>query len=155
MKIIGGKSDIFLGRNKYGEKYYLNFEVRERESGITTNHEQISNYLEVAFNGVLTSKRGSYLHQRGWVSCGQNYEHLLDITEPAKGFTLKTIREIYDLWRTYHLNDMKSHCTHQDKSVKWDEVAPCQLTGYKAGSAWLVEPISQNQIAEIMEKVSA
>lgn len=147
------KKRIFLGRNKEGEKFYLNLEFRRGESGISTNHETLDEYETVSFSGYLLSKYGSMDYDRGIISVGQNYEHLLRLVYPAKGFRFADICHIHNLWRTYHLNDMQSHCAHQDKAVKWDEVAPCSVTGYKAGSAWLVEPLKNETRLEILEAV--
>lgn len=144
--------NVLVGRNDMGEKYYLNIELvtnfRECE---TVNHEKITNPQWLSFTGYGVSPRGSLQYDRGVFSAGQNDRMLLEITKPAEGFTLDSIREIYNLWQEWHLNDMKSHCAHQDKAVAWDEVAPCPVTGYKAGSAWLTKPLP----AEIIEQVSA
>lgn len=45
-------------------------------------------------------------------------------------------------WDRWHLNDMRSHCAHQDRAIPWDSVPPCEETGYRAGTAWLVEPLT-------------
>ncbi len=144
--------DVLLGRNDRGEKYYLSVElVSDEREHETTSHEKIKGSQWISFHGLGVSPRGSIEYERGIFSAGQNYEMLLEITQPAKGFTFETIREIYQLWQEWHLNDLKSHCAHQDQAVAWDEVAPCPLTGYKAGSAWLTKPLP----AEIIEQVSA
>jgi hypothetical protein len=155
--------DILIGRNKEGEKFFLSVHFRENHRKATnTEHQEIDYYESVGFSGVLTTKYGSISTERGWISAGQNYEYLLEITEPAKGFTIKSIKEIYSMWREYHLNDMKSHCAHQDESVKWDIVERCEVGNYKAGSAWLVEPLPKqvqerilSLITKTSEKVSA
>jgi hypothetical protein len=141
--------DLFLGRNKYGEKYYLSVELRERTNGVSVNHQVIESYQELSFTGTLIGKYGSIINYRGWVSGGQNYERLLEITEPAKGFSRANIRRLYAIWREYHLNDMQSHCEHQDKAIKWDIVEPCPITGYRAGSAWLVQELPDSIISEV------
>lgn len=135
-----------------GEKYYLSVELvsdeKERE---TVNHEKITGAQRLSFTGYGVSPRGSAEYDRGIFSAGQNDHLLLEITKPAEGFTLASIREIYNLWQEWHLNDLKSHCAHQDKAVAWDKVAPCPVTGYKAGSAWLTKPLP----AEVIEQVRA
>ena len=142
-------TNLFIGRNRAGEKYYLSIELRERVNGVSVEHKKLENYQELAFTGDLISKYGSLSYERGLISCGQNYEYLLEITEPAKGFNRADIRRLYELWRAYHLNDMQSHCAHQDKAIKWDSVEPCPLTGYRAGSAWLVQELPAGVIGEI------
>ena len=144
--------NVLVGRNDMGEKYYLSVELvsdeRERE---TVSHDKIMGSEWLSFHGYGVSPRGSLEYDRGVFSGGQNYEMLLEITQPAKGFTLESIRKIYELWQEWHLNDMKSHCAHQDEAVAWDKVAPCPVTGYKAGSAWLTKPLP----VEVIEQVSA
>lgn len=49
-------------------------------------------------------------------------------------------RDLARAWDRWHLNDMRSHCAHQDAAVPWQECPPCTETGYRAGSAWLLEP---------------
>lgn len=144
--------NVLLGRNDMGEKYYLSVElVSDEREHETTSHDKITGSECLSFHGLGVSPRGSVEYERGIFSAGQNDRLLLEITKPAKGFTLETIRKIYELWQEWHLNDMKSHCAHQDEAVAWDKVAPCPLTGYKAGSAWLTKPLP----AEIVEQVSA
>lgn len=144
-----------IGRNKEGEKFFLRVSVKEDErEWQTITHEKIIGAPSLSMSGYGVSPRGSLEYERGVFSAGQNYEMLLEITEPAKGFTIKDVRRLYEIWRRWHLNDMKSHCAHQDKSVKWDEVAPCPLTGYKAGSAWLTEPLPSEIVEELAEMLA-
>ena len=142
-------NDLYLGKTKTGEKYYLSVELRERTNGVSIDHQTLENYQEIAFTGTLISKYGSINYNRGFISGGQNFALLREITEPAKGFTLADIRQIHQLWKAWHLNDMNSHCAHQDRQVAWDSVGNCPLTGYRAGSAWLVRELPASVIDEI------
>ena len=56
-----------------------------------------------------------------------------------------------DLWRRWHLNSMRSHCDHQNRAIAWDVVAPCEQTGYRAGSAWLFERVPSDVLDAIRE----
>lgn len=141
--------DLFLGRTKTGERYYLSIELRERTYGVSVNHQDLKHFQELAFTGVLVRKYGSISPERAWDTCGQNYEDMLKIIEPAKGFTRLDIKRIYELWQEWHLNTMQTHCSHQDKATKWDECEPCPITGYRAGSAWLVRELPESVIQEI------
>jgi len=146
--------NILVGKNVEDEKFFLNFSYeQENRETLNIKHERINNYTKISFSGTLVSKYGSAVHDRGIRSFGQNMRELLRITHPAKGYTLASIKEIYDLWERYHLNDLNSHCEHQDKAVKWDEVAPCPVTGYKAGSNWLVQEITREELDSIFSKV--
>ena len=148
-----------VGHTAQGDKYFLTVTVRKQSGGLSVTHEKLDNFTELSFTGVLVSKYGSVTHERGWISCGQNDRELLDIVKPAKGLSLADVRRIYELWNEYHLGGMNSHCAHQDKSVEWDKAQACPMTGYKAGSAWLVRELPAgvlDDVREILsEKVSA
>jgi hypothetical protein len=146
--------NILIGANDQGEKFFLNFSYeQENRETLNIKHEHLNNYTKVSFSGTLISKYGSAVYDRGIRSFGQNMDELLRITHPAKGYTLANIKEIYFLWNRYHLNDLNSHCEHQDKAIKWDEVTPCPVTGYKAGSNWLVQEITREELDYIFLKV--
>lgn len=99
----------------------------------TTDHETIVDPLRVSFTGDVYAKHSRYPY-----ACGQVQESL---PEP---------HPIRAAWKRYHLNDMRSHCIHQPRSIKWDESAPCPHTGYRAGSAWLVEPVPADELTRIL-----
>jgi hypothetical protein len=146
--------NTLIGRNKAGDKFYLTIELKDHaREAVTTSHESVTGYRSMSFTGTLISKYGSLVYERGWLSGGQNSHYLLEITDPAKGFTLKGIKRIYDLWQELHLNDLESHCAHQDKAIKWDQVEPCPITGYRAGSAWLLSPLSDELVNETFDLV--
>lgn len=146
--------NLLVGRTKEGEKFYVTIQLRDHEGQAqTVTHESLTGYKTLSFTGVLTTKYGSAAYERGWVSCGQNDHYLLEITEPAKGFTLKSIQRLHQLWNELHLNDMNSHCAHQDKAIKWDVVEPCSFTGYKAGTAWLLNPLDEKLVDEVCDLV--
>jgi hypothetical protein len=146
--------NILIGANDQGEKFFLNFSYeQENRETLNIKHEHLNNYTKVSFSGTLISKYGSAVYDRGIRSFGQNMDELLRITHPAKGYTLANIKEIYSFWNRYHLNDLNSHCEHQDKAIKWDEVTPCPVTGYKAGSNWLVQEITREELDYIFLKV--
>ena len=58
---------------------------------------------------------------------------------------------VADLWRRWHLNNLRSHCAHQNTAIRWDAVAPCAETGYRAGEAWLIEPVP----ADVVDMIRA
>ena len=146
---------MLLGTNDDGEKFYLELEYENKSrTCLNISHEPITYYTRISFRGALVSKYGSLAYDRGIRSLGQNRDELLKITNPANGHTLKSIREIHALWVKYHLNDMESHCIHQDQAIKWDEVDPCLITGYKAGSNWLVNEISGQELDRIVATVT-
>ena len=140
----------FLGRNNFGEKYYVSFDIQDISKPTETIlHDTISHFQRVSLSGALVSKYGSLEYNRGIVSIGQNSHYLQEITEPAAEYSRASIKRLGELWDRWHLNDMNSHCAHQDSAIKWDQVDPCPITGYKAGHAWLLDPVPAQVIAEI------
>jgi len=139
------KEKVFIGKNAQGERFYLNLEIRSFTAEATTiNHEKVAGYNVLSLSGevIEAGKRLAY-------NVGQIQDRLHEITEPGSGLTIAGVARIYKIWEEWHLNDMSSHCAHQDKAIKWDEVAPCSETGYRAGSAWLLKELPEEIAQEI------
>lgn len=103
-------------------------------------------WLEVQWNGTRLSITGVEGPRRNGDcrgSCGQCREALLEVTDPAEGYTLGTIRQLYAIWNAWHLNDLRAGCSHQQafgwKSYDEHPSEPCPICGYKFGSAWNTE----------------
>ena len=131
-------NDNLVGRDKYGERYYLNAEIKG-----TTHPAQTINHETLEPGAALITMSGHIIAKgcRSWHSGGQNLDQFEAITEFSNRWSAGELSEILAIWRAYHLNDLTSHCAHQDRAIKWDAVQPCSVTGYKAGSAWLYRPI--------------
>jgi len=78
-------------------------------------------------------------------SCGQCHDTLKDPDFYAyEGIDTNKLHEI---WKRWHLNDRRAECEHQredwDLEVPTDELIskPCEVCGYKYGSAWLKEDV--------------
>ena len=113
-------------RNAEGQRVVIHCELRDRADRPTVNHDRHM-VTEVTFSGEVYARHSSHP-----LACGQVQEYLT-------GLEGALIREV---WDAYHLNGMRSHCAHQDSSIAWDKVEACEETGYRAGSAWLAEPLS-------------
>lgn len=135
--------DSFIGRDTEGRKYYLSAEIKgTTHTAQTVNHETIEAGAPLlTLSGVIVSKYGSIRPERAWESCGQVLDQFDSVTRFEGRWNKQDLSAILSIWAAYHLNDMNSHCAHQDSDIKWDKVEPCPLTGYKAGSAWLYAPI--------------
>lgn len=77
-------------------------------------------------------------------SCGQIEMHLKasSFKTYAEGWTYASVNKFLDVWRTWHLNDMKAGCEHQ-RLYGWEKDGydkhpsePCPTCGYKFGTAW-------------------
>ena len=131
-----------VGRDTAGNKYHLNVEIKPMQgAGLDVNHQRVTGAPVISISGAIVSKYGSPEYDRGWLSAGQCLDAFSEITQFTNRWSAGELGDILAIWSAYHLNEMNSHCTHQDSDVKWDMVPPCSVTGYKAGSAWLYAPI--------------
>jgi hypothetical protein len=134
-----------IGKNDQGDRFYLTLEIKNNErEAITIEHKKVFSYQTLSICGEVVEYR-----KQNASNFGQICERLSEITQPSKGFALKDVAKIKEIWEKWHLNDLQSHCAHQDKAIKWDQVDPCPLNGYKAGSAWLLSELPQEIINEI------
>jgi len=145
-----GLSDNLIGRDDRGHKYYLNLEIKpvQRETH-DIDHKLVSNVPVISMSGTILSKYGSITSDRGWISAGQCLDSFDNITQFTNRWSLAELQDTIAIWRGYHLNDMQTHCAHQDRAIKWDTVEPCALTGYRAGSAWLYSPVPDSVLVEL------
>jgi hypothetical protein len=144
---IGGTlmTKKLIGKNDQGDRFYLTLEIKNNEREATTiNHQKVLGYQTLSICGEVVEYR-----KQNASNFGQIRDRLSEITQPSKGFTLKDIARINEIWEKWHLNDLQSHCSHQDKAIKWDQVNPCPLNGYKAGSAWLLNELPLEIINEM------
>jgi hypothetical protein len=135
-------TDNLIGRDSYGSKYYLNVEIRPVQGeSVDIFHQPVTGAPVISMSGVIIKKYGSREYDRGWISAGQCLDSFNRITQFSNRWSAGELSEILSIWQGYHLNEMSTHCSHQDKAVQWDKVKPCTVTGYRAGSAWLYSPI--------------
>lgn len=76
-------------------------------------------------------------------SCGQIVSCAWDIQEYAPGWSWLLEQQFREVWRKWHLNDMRAGCRHQtDMGWGSEKIAvACPHCGYKWGYAWKYEPI--------------
>lgn len=145
--------DVFLGRKADGEKVYAaaRLERKTVEAIQTVTHEKKSGeILEFAASGHSVGKFQRHSSEN-WISAGQMMDELLEITEPAPGWTLEEIRKFHRLWKNWHLNALNAGCQHvptplyedseYGKRVDLKNTPACPETGYRYGHAWLYRPI--------------
>jgi len=69
------------------------------------------------------------------------------IEKPTTGWSQTLIRTFWDIWKRWHLNDMRAECEHQRiRGESWEThpLAICPDCGYALGSAWLTEIVPDN-----------
>lgn len=68
-----------------------------------------------------------------WGSCGQCLDSVRDILSEegviSKAWDEPMIQKLIEVWREWHLNDMRPYCAHQ-KALGWDRLAKEELTLY-------------------------
>lgn len=110
------------------------------EIGATTQERTGTDHNPVPAGATTVSFTGEVIPYRAreGVAFGQVQDYVPD----------NVIRNLWDRW---HLNGLRSHCAHQNDLIAWDVVAPCEETGYAAGTAWLFEPVP----ADVVEAIRA
>ena len=88
--------------------------------------------------------------------CGQIDMHNPQIERLAPGWTHTKLARFWDIWKRWHLNDMRAECEHQ-RALGWtynknkDTVTKfgrgcCPTCSYPIGSKWLKEELPQEVI---------
>jgi hypothetical protein len=135
-------ADNLIGRDSAGSKYYISVEIKPAQGeSVDIFHRPVTGAPVISMSGAIVTKYGSREFDRGYISAGQCLGSFNQITRFTNRWSAGELADILAIWREYHLNELTSHCVHQDKAVQWDKVEPCPATGYRAGSAWLYSPI--------------
>ena len=158
--------DLLIGRwtadegnlRNTGYRMEVDFGLRFHSGGewTTIEHEPISEYVEFSASGG-TYRNGA---EDGF---GQNLYLLtnLDPDRLAPGWTNADVRSLRTIWERWHLNGMKAGCAHLEYQYEEPPEAPyrrlkldgegtvCEVSGYKMGRAWLVEPLPEHVIVEV------
>jgi hypothetical protein len=164
---------ILIGRKSNGEKVFVEAGFDRTDSdhewGRTDHQGTVRHPLRLSIASAITSKYGTLNGQYGWhgvLSCGQARSDLMEITKLEPGWTVADVVKLDQIWREYHLNDMKAGCDHQPDEVLVYENHPrygyrqidlentprCPHTGYKYGSAWLFKALPDDVIEWISHK---
>lgn len=146
-----------LGTTDDGGYVVVEAEVKVQSGtwGTVTHGAQITDPLELSISGMYFEKGA---RRDNPSSVGQISQYLDDITTPAPGWTLAEIRELRQIWDRWHLNAMNARCVHmppfedllRDEEGRASTTANvCPETGYRYGTAWLVEPLPESVIERV------
>jgi hypothetical protein len=131
----------------------LNDHERTKE---TVDHESIR-YGDVPHVSITWSYGTARELRRGDGSGGAGIDGSVveALPEPAR----TKVRRIVELADRWHLNTMRAGCAHQTvvyetgpygrQQPSLERTKPCPVTGYRYGSAWLVEVPPEDVIAEL------
>ncbi len=153
-RILGSVTGVDVGRTPDNEKLTLDIRVRRRKNVApyqTVFHTPCRHYVELTIVGNVSQYGRD-------VGGGQCIDTLRAVAS-AEGSTRDPFKpvellEVANLWERWHLNGMRPWCVHlQDRKVNtgtdvktWPQ---CSETGYKWGSAWLVEPIPPDVLTSL------
>jgi hypothetical protein len=119
----------------------------------TIDHREVPGVWRIGVSGLAW-----YGNEREPSSAGQIVEHLDSIDAPADGWTGEDVADLVKFWRRWHLNDLHAGCAHQPDATtqpgwttsdKLDNTPPCPETGYRWGTAWLVEELDADAWREV------
>lgn len=141
-------------RTGYRLEVSFGLKVHNHREFITTEHEQIGEYVEFTASGGVY-RNGA---ESGF---GQNLYHIRQIERVESPWTRDDLRSLRMIWERWHLNGMHAECAHLEhqwetdprygyKRLKLDgEGTVCPVNGYRMGRAWLVEPLPEIIITEV------
>lgn len=159
-------ADITIGKipgAAYGYKRDLRVTVsvrverlERRETYETTAHETVREPLALSLTSNVWRPDGADI-----VAGGATVEPIREVAAhgtPAAGLTADDLAALATLGQRWHGNDFKAACEHQ--TVAWEDsahgrrpsltdTAPCPVTGYRYGTAWLVEPLPHDVLAQV------
>jgi len=145
---------LYTGINNTGKKMYIELTINQEadtRTAQTTTLESITNYKTLSMCGTG----------------GQNREETADINNYKQLFVSESdLNTITEVWQRWHLNDLKAGTERQQafinkwtKDHKYEYTAICEAlkqaelyedNGYKYGYSWLVDPLPENVITNII-----
>lgn len=154
----------------YGYKRKLRVTVEFRverleraETYETTTHTRVTAPLEFALTTAVWEPP-TRTRERDIVTGGATIEPLVDVLEHgelAPGFTREKVERLIEMFEQHHLNAMKAGCAHQtvaldpkgrgyDTHYALDHTPACPETGYRWGRSWLLEPLPEGFVDELL-----
>lgn len=162
-RVVYGPDGLQVGSTPgepYGYKQSLKVTVEIRIEQIpgaheTTEHQTIASPLDFAITANVWKPGEKDVVASGQV--GDVLDHLDSYTYGED--LVRFLQEAADRW---HLNNMRAACAHQDITVpddvprhEWmnwrlDNVPPCPVEGYRYGRKWLVEPLTDEFVRDLL-----
>lgn len=139
-------------RDSAGRRRYLHVFVdieleTSQRAGMTIDHEPIA-----AGYTVLSITAVGYRH-RDKSDGGQRGGQAIElIRKLADGPLYLKRKRIADVWERWHLNNMRAGCAHQPPG-RYPDVPDCEVSGYKHGSAWLIERLPDDVVSYVLDLI--
>lgn len=129
----------------------------------TIEHETVTDPVRLSIMGDVRARRINSTYW-GYDSAGQCRDAVLRVTEYEQeqgpgaglGWSAERCALLAEVWERWHLNDMRAACAHMpaDAHARWDAGEPVECaagSGYTYGAAWLVEELTDEARAALVE----
>jgi hypothetical protein len=152
------KAQGHVGKTDDGDSVYVEITVTTETKEVqTVTHETADKVTRVSIQGHYFAKGSRRTDISGG---GQCVDMVAAVTKPAMGITGEDIARLVEIWKGWHLNDMRAGCAHQtvvyeeDKygrnAPSLDKTPRCPETGYRYGHAWLYEEPPADVLADLV-----
>lgn len=124
---------FFVGRNPWADRVFVTItrNIVDRPGMVSIDHDPVETLDVFSVSGLVVDRGTSVISRAGQV-------RPTGVSAPATGWSTEDVALLDEFWQRWHLNDMHAGCRHQEDAG--DDAPPCPVTGYHWGSAWLVEP---------------
>ncbi len=141
MKNVLFKKSVYLGtqpeygrRGEIDAKVFCTIEIREDG--------------ELSITGVI----GPYSNGDCAGSCGQIYDSIT-VNKPAPGWTKCKIKKFIEVWKRWHLNNMRPNCIHQTPENGFDPSREVEIYKYMLKTEYFTKQREiKNEAIEWLEK---
>lgn len=132
--------EILVGRVGAGRRklnVFVELRLARRDVQMqTVTHEWVTGAWELSLSGHTVSTRST---RDTWESSGQ-------IAQTVREIGTAQAVELAQLWQRWQLNTLTAGCAHQVGTK-----APCPVTGYRYGHAWLLRELPSAVVARVLE----
>jgi hypothetical protein len=147
----------YIGRTADGDNVYVEIKTEETAGTYeTTDHRTVTGGVRVSIMGHHFEK-GS--RRKNWSGGGQCVDTVAAVVKPAPGVAREDVARLVEIWRAWHLNDMRAGCDHvpeplfeSSKGYPQADLVntpACPASGYRYGHAWLYKQPPADVLADL------
>jgi hypothetical protein len=154
---VDGQAYGYAAGTRLGVRLNVRIErLERRETYETVEHEQVTRPLGMSVTTDVWRPDGQDI-----VTGGATREPLREVAAhgtPSRFWDADKLYRMAALGDRWHLNDMQAACLHQ--TVVYEEepyhrpsldlTLPCPVTGYRYGTGWLVNPLPQILLTNLL-----
>lgn len=143
-------AEILFGRTDDGQTVTLEIRLEERTIAPSTRSVEHGPVSPAAPRLSISALIYGPRCREPWAA-GQCIEGAAAVTSGP--WSAADRARLLEIWRRWHLNDMRAACAHMDLPAETSYEArrhiTCPLTGYRYGSAWLAEELPADVLADV------